>query len=159
MNRKARLLFFTALAPCLTLAAEEIWPDSATVASANEGDVITKHIAVDDASAIKAKFEISTKGNGVLILPGLAVGVFDSHANGVTFREGLLRCAWVRQTNGETRLEISGTAEFWSEKGEKLDRTKLVRAILKYDGSQRRFRVVANDPEIYVQEAPSLPEN
>jgi hypothetical protein len=125
-------------------SAAEVWPDASACVAAEDPGSAKRRIAVAQDSWIEGVFAITTKGNGIVSLPGLSVRVFDSHDDGVVYRGGLLRCEW--QHNG-SRLDfvVSGVA----------DRTEVpkasiqVRGIFRYDPSRKRFEVVRCSPEIY----------
>ena len=119
MKSLSLLLFFG-----LTLAtlANEIWPDAPTARAAEENKSVVKTIDLGNGISIKATFDITSKGNGGLDIPGGWIRVYDSHNDGVVYRDGLLKCEW-RDEDGDGVLDlvVSGVAQFYGEKGNRVE--------------------------------------
>lgn len=145
--------------PCLALAilvlplaasADEIWPGPDALAEASYPHAATKVIALGKGATITAKFELTEKGNGGLTIPGWGLRVYDAQRDGLTFRNYLLTCEW-RDTNADGYLDlvVSGTAQYWSEKGDRLEIEKAITAVFTYDAATRTFQKVQCPTEIF----------
>jgi hypothetical protein len=146
---KLRLLFSLLLALPLAATADEIWPDAAALPEASFPRAATKVIAIGKGVTINAKFELTEKGNGGLTIPGWGVRVYDAQRDGITFRNYLLSCEW-KDTNADGYLDlvVSGTAQYWSEKGDRLEIEKAVTAVFTYDATTKAFSKVQAPSEI-----------
>lgn len=145
------------LAPVSGIASESgavIWPDARArekaerLRDADATDDVVQELAISRTLIVNARFSITSKGNGILSLPGLTVRVYDEHDDGITFRGGLLTCEWHQQP-GQRYLDliVSGIAERHDEKGNHIADTA-VRAIFRYAPQERRFIPITCSPEI-----------
>jgi len=102
---------------------------------------------------IDAVFEITSKGNGGVELPGLGVRVYDSHDDELVFRDWLLRCEW-RDDDGNGVLDfvVTGVAVQTDEKSGAERSSLPVRGAFRYITKQRRFEPTLCSPEIYYWE-------
>jgi len=132
-------LYFTLLA---TASASEVWPNAKAVIAGESPKTAEKIILTPAALKIAASFNITTKGNGVISIPGLSIRVYDSHDDGLIFRGGLLRCEW----NFEHGVEfvVSGIAEKTEEKKEEIS----VRGVFRYSSSTKIFEPIVCSPQI-----------
>jgi hypothetical protein len=141
-----------AILPLFALAAsaDEIWPDAAALSAASYPHASVRTIDLGKGVTAMAKFEISEKGNGGLVVPGWGLRVYDAHRDGVTFKGYLLRCEW-KDVNGDGYLDlaVSGVAQFWSEKTGRLEFEKDVTSVLQYDPAKKSFDLVKGTPEIF----------
>lgn len=130
--------------------AENIWPDPAALADASFPHAATKVIALGKGVTITAKFELTEKGNGGLTIPGWGLRVYDAQRDGVTFRNYLLTCEW-KDTNADGYLDlvVSGTAQYWSEKGDHLEGEKPITAVFTYNAATKAFTKVQCPTEIF----------
>jgi hypothetical protein len=144
-----RLLF---LLPFLALAARagEIWPDAAALAAASYPQAAVREIDLGKGVTVTAKFEITQKGNGGLVVPGYGLRVYDAHRDGVTYQGYLLRCEW-KDMNGDGYLDlaVSGVAQYWSNQTGRLELEKDVTTVLQYDPAKTSFDLVQTAPEIF----------
>lgn len=151
MLRRLAVVFVAATLSHLLAAAESVrvWPDREYIEPAYEVDHIRRTIEIGPQTTIEARFYVTTKGNGVLTLPGLAIRVHDEHGDGITFRGGLLRCEW-RDEDGDGFLDlvVGGWADHTDDRDRKIKSTPL-RAVFRYRPAQRRFEPVVCPPEIY----------
>ena len=131
------------------VSAQEIWPDAAALPQASFPHAATKVIALGKGVSIEAKFELTEKGNGGLTIPGFGIRVYDAQRDGITFRNYLLTCEW-RDTNADGYLDlvVSGTAQYWSEKGDRLEVEKPLTAVFTYDAATKAFAKVQCPTEI-----------
>jgi len=140
------------LFPLLALAAsaDEIWPDAAALPAASYPKAAIREIDLGKGVTATAKFEITEKGNGGLVVPGYGLRVYDARRDGVTFKGYLLRCEW-KDMNGDGYLDLvaSGVAQFWSEKDGRLEVEKDISAVLQYDPAKEAFDQVKGTPEIF----------
>jgi hypothetical protein len=143
-------LVLTLLAFPLAAFADETWPDAAALPEASYPHAATKVIALGKDATITAKFELTEKGNGGLTIPGWGLRVYDAQRDGVTFRNYLLNCEW-RDTNADGYLDlvVSGTAQYWSEKGDRLEIEKPITAVFTYDPATKAFVKVQCPTEIF----------
>ena len=146
---KLPLLALALLTLPLAAIADEIWPDAAALPEASFPHAATKVIALGKGVSITAKFELTEKGNGGLTIPGFGVRVYDAQRDGITFRNYLLTCEW-KDTNADGYLDlvVSGTAQYWSEKGDRLEIEKTITAVFTYDAAAKAFVKVECPPEI-----------
>lgn len=149
-------LFCTALTHASAAAWPAlVWPDREHIDPAQD-DVAKKSAGVGRAieigaqTKIDAHFFITTKGNGVVTLPGLTVRIYDAHGDEITFQGRLLRCEW-RDEDGDGYLDlvVGGWADHFSEKGDRVVKSVPLRAVFRYLPKQRRFETVVCPPEIY----------
>lgn len=140
-------LFCALLVPAI---AETIWPDAAALPAASFPNAATQTIALGKGLTIPAKFELTEKGNGGLEIPGVGLRVYDAQRDGVTFRNYLLLCEW-KDLNGDGILDlsVSGTAQFWSEKGDRVEVEKPIRAVAHFSPIKKAFELITCSPEIY----------
>ena len=125
-----------------TASASEVWPDAKAVIAAESPKTAEKTIRASDALEIDASFNITTKGNGVILIPGLSIRVYDSHDDGLIFRGGLLRCEW--NFGHSVEFVVSGIAETTEEKKEEIP----VRGVFRYNSVKEIFEPVACSPQI-----------
>jgi hypothetical protein len=147
---KLPAFFLILLALPLAAFADETWPDAAALPEASYPQAATKVIALGKGVSITAKFELTEKGNGGLTIPGWGLRVYDAQRDGVTFRNYLLACEW-RDTNADGYLDlvVSGTAQYWSEKGDRLEVEKPITAVFTYDAATKAFVKVQCPTEIF----------
>lgn len=155
-----RLLLIALLCAALMHASSAagpalVWPDREHIDPAQndvakESTGVGRAIEIGAQTKIDARFLITTKGNGVVTLPGLAVRIYDAHGDEITFQGGLLRCEW-RDEDGDGFLDlvVGGWAEHSSEKGDKVVKSVPLRAVFRYRPTLRRFEPVVCPPEIY----------
>jgi hypothetical protein len=125
-------------------AATEIWPSVSVCSAAEFPNRVKKKIEVATGVSIEAGFEITSKGNGVVEVPGLSVRVYDTHDDGLVFRNRILRCEWQRE--GDTfEFVVSGFADRTEGKKE----SNPVRGVFRYSAKARRFEPVSCSPHIY----------
>ena len=138
--------------PFLALAAsaDEIWPDAAALSAASYPHAAVRTIDLGKGVTATARFEITEKGNGGLVVPGYGLRVYDAHRDGITFKGYLLRCEW-KDMNGDGYLDlaVSGVAQFWSEKTGRLEIEKDITSVLQYDPAKKSFGLVKGTPEIF----------
>jgi len=132
-------------------ADELVWPDPAALAEASHPNVATKQIDLGKDVSINAQFELTEKGNGGLTIPGYGLRVYDAERDGVTYKDYLLRCEW-RDTNADGYLDLvaSGTAQFWSKAGDRVEIEKTITAVFSYDPATRAFVMVQCPPEVFL---------
>ena len=147
---KLPLLALAILSLPLAAAADEIWPGPDALPEASFPHAATKVIALGKGATITAKFELTEKGNGGLTIPGWGLRVYDAQRDGVTFRNYLLTCEW-KDTNADGYLDlvVSGTAQYWSEKGDRLEVEKAITAVFTYDAAAKAFVKVQCPTEIF----------
>src|SRR6478735_5263336 len=147
-----KLLRFLSAFPLLALAASagEIWPDAAALPAASYPKGGVREIDLCKGVIATARFEITQKGNGGLVLPGYGLRVYDAHRDGVTFKGYLLQCEW-KDMNGDGYLDFvaSGVAQFWSEKDGRLEIEKDISAVLQYDPAKKAFNLLRGTAEIF----------
>src|SRR5882672_11472229 len=114
--------------------AAEIWPDDDVCSAAESPGSAKKKIEVAKGVWAEVSFEITTKGNGSVALPGLFVRVYDGHDDGLVFRDGLLRCEWQREGD-RIDFVVSGFAERTDGKKEAVP----VHGVFRYSTKERRF--------------------
>ncbi len=150
----------------LAAFGSEIWPDAASLPLASFPHVASREIAIGRGVVITARFELTEKGNGGLTVPGCGIRVYDAERDGVTFSYYLLTCEW-KDTNADGYLDlvVTGTAQVWSEKGDRVDAEKSLSAVFVYSPAKRAFTKVQCSPEIYswsnhgiATERPTAPE-
>lgn len=132
-----------------------VWPNVKASAEAEFPSYAENRMDLGKGVFISLKFQITTKGNGLLTLPGLAVRVYDSHDDGLIFRGGLLHCEWCDlDGDGVLELVVSGLAVRLNERTDSAERSSNVRGVFRYVGRERRFAASACSPEIYYVELP-----
>lgn len=150
MKTLGLLLFFGLT---LVMKASVVWPDAETAHTAEENKSTGKTIDLSLGVSISASFEITNKGNGTLDLPGLRIRVYDDHNDGVVYRDGLLKCEW-RDEDGDGVLDlvVSGFAQFYGEKGNRVEIERPIQGLFRYITKEKRFVKVHCSPEIYFQQ-------
>lgn len=141
---------------CLFLAlgcaafADEVWPDANALPAASYPNAATREIDLGHGVTVAAKFELTTKGNGGLVVPGWGLRVYDAERDGVTFGGYLLRCEW-RDLNADGYLDlvVSGMAQYWSRDRRHLESEKPIAAVLHYVPARGSFDLVKADSEIF----------
>jgi len=130
-----------------------IWPDVTACLAAEYPRSVTNKIEIAMGIWIDAVFEITSKGNGGVELPGLGVRVYDSHDDELVFRDWLLRCEW-RDDDGNGVLDfvVTGVAVQTDEKSGAERSSLPVRGAFRYITKQRRFEPTLCSPEIYYWE-------
>lgn len=130
-----------------------IWPDVTVCFAADYPRSVTKKIEIAKGIWIDAVFEITSKGNGGVDLPGLGVRVYDSHDDGLVFRDWLLRCEW-RDVDGDGMIDFVVTGvpvRTDGQSGAELSSLP-VRGVFRYIAELRRFEPGTCSPEIYFWE-------
>jgi hypothetical protein len=136
-----------------------VWPDDSICPEAAWPKSVKKTLRIAKGVRAKSVFEISSKGNGAVILPGIGVRVYDSHDEGQVFRNWLLKCEW-RDVDGDgfCDLVLSGIAVMTHEKtGEEIE-SRIVHGVFRYSPQRRRFYPAECSPEIYHWEVPDRAE-
>jgi hypothetical protein len=128
------------------LRAADIWPN-AEMCPAAEIAEISRKITPHDGKTFEAVFEITSKGNGLVTLPGLAVRVYDDHDDGWIFSGSLLRCEWLARGD-VLEFVISGIALRTHEKNQSVQESVSVRATFRYAPKTRSFVPVECSPQI-----------
>lgn len=154
-------LAFTLVLPLATRADESdeqliVWPDAAAVSEAERlrdkvslSEEVVLGVLISDSQLIKIRFGISTKGNGTVSLPGLTVRVYDMHADGSTFRGGLLKCEWHREGDYPyLDFVVTGMAVRYDEKGDAEIGEVPVKGVFRYSAAERRFYPISCSEEI-----------
>ncbi|MCX6955487.1 MAG: hypothetical protein NTV51_25340 [Verrucomicrobia bacterium] len=127
-----------------------LWPDPRARVDAEAPSSAKNRIDLGKGIFVDLTFEITTNGNGLLTLPGLAIRVFDSHADGLVFRNGLLRCEWQDvDGDGVRELVVTGTAIRQNDQAGADEGTVQIRGVFRYVAKERRFETVICSPEIY----------
>ncbi|HKY22542.1 MAG TPA: hypothetical protein VJM31_15120 [Vicinamibacterales bacterium] len=102
--------------------------------------------------SVAASVSITSKGNGVLDLPGAKVRLYDRHEDTVTFAEGLLNNELVDiDGDGLKDLVLWGTAVETDDKGTSEIERRPVLCIFKYDPHKSIFinTVPSKDVSVY----------
>lgn len=148
MNLPRLALAFLSLS--LAAFADETWPEPATLPGASFPHAATREIALGHGVTVTAKFELTEKGNGGLTIPGFGIRVYDASRDDVTYRGYLLRCEW-KDTNADGYLDlvVSGTAQIWSEQGDRVEIEKDITGVFTYSPAKQAFTLVQCSPEIY----------
>lgn len=115
-------------------------------------ETISKSKELGQGAVLNYSFEISSKGNGSLILIDRLLRLYDSHDDAVYFKGGLLSNKLVDlNSDGFLDLRINGTAIISEEKGNVLEE-KSIGAELIYNPSQNYFEIKSKSSEIYISE-------
>jgi hypothetical protein len=126
-----------------------IWPDATACVAAEYPRSVRKSIEIASGVWINAMFEITSKGNGAVHLPGLSIRVYDSHNDGLVFRDWLLLCQWLDADGGGfLDFIVSGVGIRTDEETEQELESFPVRGMFRYDPQQHRFEAVVCSPEI-----------
>ncbi len=149
MRTSIRLLLLALSGVFQSIRADEIWPDATAVNAAEYPNVASKTISLGHGISIVAKFDITTKGNGGLEIPGLGIRVYDAHNDGITYRNRLLTCEWRDENqDGLLDLVVKGVAQFYGEKGERVELERPIQGYFRYEPKEHRFVVAHCSPEI-----------
>ena len=143
-----KLLLIAFLSANQTLFAQW-WPSQDDCAKA-ENNVVTRSMEIASGSFQPMKFEITTKGNGSISLPGLNIRIYDNHDDGLVFESKLLKCEWKDiDEDGFLDLAVSGTAIRTGDKdGAKPTKIK-INGVFRWNPKNRQFEVTRCSPEIY----------
>lgn len=130
----------------------EIWPRPEDFAAA-ESEGITRIIDDSKDGPIQAHFEVTSKGNGTISLPGLHVRVYDGHDDGLTIRGDLLTCRWRDLDNdGHLDLEVEGIAIAIGDDPKAVPVESKVSGSFRWDAVSKRFILIRCSPQIYTWE-------
>ncbi|MES2696043.1 MAG: hypothetical protein V4773_21395 [Verrucomicrobiota bacterium] len=145
------LLLALVLLTCGCSRRLEVWPDHADL-PAEYPDNAKRKIEIARGVSIDAKVQITSKGNGVIYLPGIMIRIYDAHHDGLVFRDALLQCEW-RDEDGDGTLDfvVSGIAEPDEPIAGRMIPIP-VRGVFRYSAKERRFQPVLCSQEIYFHE-------
>lgn len=114
--------------------------------SINKSKVLGPNVRLDYS------FEITSKGNGSLILIDRLVRLYDSHDDLAYFKDGLLQNTLIDLNNdGYLDIKLNGIAIITGEKEDVLGE-KNVSASLIYNPAENTFDIKSKSNEIYVSE-------
>jgi len=112
------------------------------------------HRRVDVGHGIQVRFDFekTKKGNGTLWFPGGYVGIWDAHADGITFDPFALDTRLIDlDHDGYLDFEISGIGVEWDEKGDREIARRPVRAAFRFRPSTKTFTNTLSDSWIRTQ--------
>ena len=138
------------LCGCATIDGKAIvWPNPKACVAAEFPLSTRKRIEIARGIRIETVFEITSKGNGGVDLPGLYVRVYDDHDDGVVFQDHLLRCEWRDIDNDGFRdFVVNGIAIRTDENSGSVSSVP-VRGVFRYVAEHRCFEVAGCSPDIY----------
>lgn len=131
------------------IISAQFWPtlDDCTEA---EDKIIKKSIEISPRNLQIMEFNVTTKGNGVISVPGMNVRIYDAHDDGLVFENYLLKCEWKdTDADGFLDLVVSGTAILTGDQGDAKPTKIEINGVFRWDDEDRRFEVVRCSPEIY----------
>jgi len=113
-------------------------------------DAVYQIIDLDKSRPLKVTLEATTKGNGIITIPGLVIRVYDQHNDGIIFdNDGGLICEWMSDVTGSfPMLRVSGFAIHYDEKGNEVIQKSKVSAVFRYSRSQKSYFAETCSPEI-----------
>lgn len=132
------------------------WPDekayeaAQAVADADVSpQVLYRIIDLVGSKPLKVALGTTTKGNGVISIPGVTIRVYDQHQDGIVFEGGGLSCEW-RDDPASVfpSLMISGVAVHYDEKGLGVIGRNEVSALFRYSAVRGAYYAVSCSPEI-----------
>ncbi|GAA5496042.1 hypothetical protein Rhal01_02223 [Rubritalea halochordaticola] len=125
------------------------WPQGKDCIKANETK-ISRLIQISEKVSCKAHFEVTSKGNGDLSIPGINIRIFDTHEDRFIYQDSLLKCQW-KDTNGDGYLDltVSGTVLETDEKGERLLSSTPVKGVFLWNLVRKQFVKLQCSPKIH----------
>ncbi|MCB9397913.1 MAG: hypothetical protein H6510_08860 [Acidobacteria bacterium] len=115
-----------------------------------ETETLSKQFFRAPNLSIKITFRISSKGNGILSLPGLLIRIYDEHDDRLFFDPPLLENEWVDlNQDGYRDLVVSGNA-ILTDEADKISTRHSVKATFVFDPKTQTFVTTQACPEIYV---------
>jgi hypothetical protein len=145
---------------CATIPEKDasvIWPNKSAFKAAQavadadvSPDTVYRIIDIEKSRLLKVTLGTTTKGNGVISIPGLAIRVYDQHNDGLVFDDGGgLTCEWRSDVpEGYPMLLISGVAIHYDEKGNNIVQRNEVSAVFRYSRVRKSYHAESCSPEI-----------
>lgn len=127
----------------------QLWPTRNDCARAQDS-IISRSIEVSPGDFQPAEFEITSKGNGAISLPGLNVRIYDAHDDGSVFKNDLLSCEWKdTDDDGFLDLVVSGTAIQTEDKDDAKPVEIKVSGLFRWNPKNKQFEVTRCSPDIH----------
>ena len=127
----------------------QMWPSQDDCTKAEE-NVFTRTIEISAGDFQSIAFEITTKGNGFISLPGLNIRIYDSHDDGLVFENNLLKCEWKdADDDGFLDLVVSGSSIRTGDDDGGKPTKVMIGGVFRWNPKNRRFEVNRCSPEIY----------
>ena len=113
-------------------------------------DSLSKSLVIGDGVKVSYEFEITSKGNGAVILPGILLRLYDSHDDLSYFKNGLLNNELLDvNSDGYKDIILWGTALTFDDDGNSLGEKEVV-AVLVYSAKDKKYVVLKKSEEIDV---------
>jgi hypothetical protein len=113
-------------------------------------DILTKSLVIGDDVKVSYEFEITSKGNGAVILPGILLRLYDSYEDLSYFKNGLLNNEVLDiNSDGYKDILLWGTALTFDDDGNSLGEKEVV-AVLIYSAKDQKYVVLKKSEEIDV---------
>ncbi|RXF00414.1 hypothetical protein [Pseudoalteromonas phenolica] len=113
-------------------------------------DILSKSLIIGDGVKVSYEFEITSKGNGAVILPGILLRLYDSYEDLSYFKNGLLNNEVLDvNSDGYKDILLWGTALTFDDDGNSLGEKEVV-AVLVYSIKEQKYVVLKKSEEIDV---------
>jgi hypothetical protein len=110
-----------------------------------------KQIFLSPSVRLRARIEVTNKGNGILEIGDLKLHVVDEHDDGIYFEGGLLSIDFVDiDHDGKREMVLSGIACFTGEKGDMVRRREALVFIYKLR-DKRHFDLVYRNTDFSIE--------
>jgi len=145
---------------CSTITEKDtlvIWPSKSAFKAAQAvadadvlPDTVYRIIDIEKSRPLKVTLGTTTKGNGVISIPGLTIHVYDQHNDGIIFDDdGGLTCEWRSDASARYPiLLISGVAIHYDEKGNNIIQRNKVSAVFRYSEVKKFYYAESCSAEI-----------
>jgi len=127
----------------------QLWPTRNDCARAQDS-IISRSIEISHGNFQPAEFEITSKGNGAISLPGLNVRIYDAHDDGLVFTNHLLSCEWKdTDDDGFLDLVVNGTAIQTGDNDDAKPVEIKVSGLFRWNPKNKQFEITRCSQEIY----------
>lgn len=120
-------------------------------ASTPETDSLNLSVQVSYSLKVIGNFSITSKGNGVLQVPGVNIRLYDGHDDGVVFDSFLLNNELVDvDGDGFKDIVLWGTSILYDDKDDKEIGRRPVLSIFRFDPKTKKFINTVPSQDVYV---------
>lgn len=154
---KKHYIIIIALLSTPQMIHAQLWPTKKNCTNADDS-IIKRNIEISPGNLMQMEFQITTKGNGVISVPGLNIRIYDGHDDGLMFENQLLKCEWKDiDADGFLDLVVSGNAIRKGDEEDAKPTMSVVYGVFHWNNTNRQFEITQCSPEIYTW-IPSKPD-
>ena len=113
-------------------------------------DILKKELNIGHGINVSYEFEITSKGNGAIVLPGILLRLYDNHNDLSYFKHGLLNNEVIDiNSDGYKDILLWGTALTFDDDGKELGEKEVV-GILLFSPDDKKYKVLRKSEQIDV---------